>query len=149
MKNIFQMKQLLLFLLVTINFSLTAQTNEYSGTYNLHIEGKDKSILDYNLVLDEDHTFIFTSFQKLVDIRGEQDKHNYGKGTWNVENKIIKFETETTDLDEKFTMNFSGSTARLIKKSPRYTSDKVVPTALQFYKSDIFWIANLKLLLKE
>jgi len=149
MKNIFQMKQLLLFLLVTINFSLSAQTEEYLGTYNLHIEGKDKSILDYNLVLDKDHTFIFVSFQKLIDIRGEHDKYNYGKGTWRVENKIIKFTTEATDLDEKHSLNFTGSTARLFKKSPRDTSDKVVPTALQFYKSEIFWIANLKLLLKE
>ncbi|MCX6172009.1 MAG: hypothetical protein NT048_04115 [Flavobacterium sp.] len=143
------MKKLLLLSVITLSLTLYAQTDEYSGTYNLHIEGKDKSILDYNLVLDKDHTFIFVSFQKLIDIRGEHDKYNYGKGTWRVENKIIKFTTEATDLDEKHTLNFRGSTARLIKKSPRDTSDKVVPTALQFYKSDIFWIANLKLLLKE
>ena len=92
---------------------------------------------------------MFVSFQKLLDTRGEHDKYNYGKGTWKVENKIIKFTTEKTDLDEKHTLNFSGSTARLIKKSPRDTSEKVVPTSLQFYKSEIFWIANLKLILNE
>ena len=142
------MKNIFLILLISC-FNLAAQTEDYAGTYSLHIDGKDGNILDYKLHLNSDNTFQFNSFQKLVAIRGEQNKYHYGKGTWIVENKIIKFKTETTDLDEKFTMNFSGSTARLFKKSPRDTSDKVFPTTLQFYKSDIFWIANLKLLLKE
>jgi hypothetical protein len=143
------MKKLFLLLILTIGFSLSAQTENYAGTYILHLEGKDGNILDYKLQLNQDNTFIFVSFQKLLDTRGEHDKYNYGKGTWKVENKIIKFTTEKTDLDEKHTLNFSGSTARLIKKSLRDTSEKVVPTSLQFYKSEIFWIANLKLLLKE
>jgi len=143
------MKKIFLLLVLTIGFSLSAQTENYAGTYILHLEGKDASILDYTLHLNTDNTFQFTSFQKLLDTRGEHDKYNYGKGTWKVENKIIKFTTEKTDLDEKHTLNFSGSTARLIKKSLRDTSEKVVPTSLQFYKSEIFWIANLKLMLKE
>jgi len=143
------MKKIFLLLVLTIGFSLSAQTENYAGTYILHLEGKDASILDYTLHLNTDNTFQFTSFQKLLDTRGEHDKYNYGKGTWKVENKIIKFTTEKMDLDEKHTLNFSGSTARLIKKSPRDTSEKVVPTSLQFYKSEIFWIANLKLILKE
>ena len=143
------MKKLFLLLILTIGFSLSAQTENYSGTYILHLEGKDGNILDYKLQLNQDNTFMFVSFQKLLDTRGEHDKYNYGKGTWKVENKIIKFTTEKTDLDEKHTLNFSGSTARLIKKSLRDTSEKVVPTSLQFYKSEIFWIANLKLILNE
>ena len=143
------MKKLFLLLILTIGFSLSAQTENYAGTYILHLEGKDGNILDYKLQLNQDNTFMFVSFQKLLDTRGEHDKYSYGKGTWKVENKIIKFTTEKMDLDDKHTLNFSGSTARLIKKSPRDTSEKVVPTSLQFYKSEIFWIANLKLILKE
>ena len=143
------MKSLVFIIFTILSLNLSAQTEDYAGTYALHIEGKDENILDYKLQLNTDNTFEFTSYQKLVDVRGEQHKYNYGKGTWKVENKIIKFTSTSSDLDEKYTMNFSGSTARLIKKSPRDTSDKVVPTALQFYKSDIFWIANLKLVLKE
>lgn len=143
------MKKLFLLLVLTIGFSLSAQTENYAGTYILHLEGKDGNILDYKLQLNQDNTFMFVSFQKLLDTRGEHDKYNYGKGNWKVENKIIKFTTEKTDLDEKHTLNFSGSTARLVKKSPRDTTEKVVPTSLQFYKSEIFWIANLKLILKE
>jgi hypothetical protein len=143
------MKSLVLLIFTALCLNLSAQTEDYKGTYVLHIDGKDGSILDYTLHLNIDNTFQFTSFQKLIDIRGEHDKYNFGKGTWKVENKIIKFNTEVTDLDEKHTINFSGSTARIIKKSPRDTSEKVVPTSLQFYKSEIFWIANLKLMLKE
>ena len=143
------MKKLFLLLVLTIGFSLSAQTENYAGTYILHLEGKDGNILDYKLQLNQDNTFMFVTFQKLLDTRGEHDKYYYGNGTWKVENKIIKFTTEKTDLDEKHTLNFSGSTARLIKKSPRDTTEKVVPTSLQFYKSEIFWIANLKLILKE
>jgi hypothetical protein len=143
------MKKLFLLLLLTIGFSLSAQIENYAGTYILHLEGKDASILDYTLHLNTDNTFQFTSFQKLLDTRGEHDKYNYGKGTWKVENKIIKFTTESTDLDKDHTLNFTSTTARVIKKSLRDTSDKVVPTALQFYKSEIPLIANLKLILKE
>ena len=143
------MKSLVLLIFTALCFNLSAQTEDYTGSYVLHIDGKDGSILDYTLHLNTDNTFQFTSFQKLIDIRGEYDKYNYGIGTWRVENKIIKFTTEKANLDEKHKLNFSGSTARLIKKSPRDTSEKVVPTSLQFYKSEIFWIANLKLLLKE
>ena len=143
------MKSLVLLIFTALCFNISAQTEEYTGTYVLHIDGKDGSILDYTLHLNTDNTFQFTSFQKLIDIRGEHDKYNYGKGTWKVENKIIKFTTEKANLDEKHKLNFSGSTARLIKKSLRDTSEKVVPTSLQFYKSEIFWIANLKLMLKE
>ncbi|MGG7036838.1 MAG: hypothetical protein ACI7YS_16845 [Flavobacterium sp.] len=143
------MKQLLLFLVVTLNFSLTAQTEDYKGTYAFYSEGKDGFILDYKLQLNPDKTFLFTSYRRIMDIRGQNEYHKKGKGTWIVENKIIRFTTETSDLDENHTLNFSGTTARVIKKSPRDLSDKVVPTALQFYKSEIRTIENLKLLLKE
>jgi len=143
------MKQLLLFLFLTLNFSPTAQTEDYKGTYVFLIEGKDGNILDYKMQLNQDNTFLFTSFNRVVDMRGNHDTHKSGKGTWKLENKIIKFTTEPNDLDKEHTLNFTGTTARVMKKSSRDTSVKVVPTALQFYKSEISTIANLKFLLKE
>ena len=56
------MKKLFLLLLLTIGFSLSAQTENYSGTYILHLEGKDGNILDYKLQLNQDNTFMFVSF---------------------------------------------------------------------------------------
>ena len=143
------MKRLFFMLLLTTSFGIKAQTEDYSGSYFFLIEGKDGHILDYKIQLNPDQTFVFTSFNRVVDMRGNHDTHKKGKGTWKVENKIIKFTTEPTDLNQDYTLNFSGTTARIVKKSPRDTSDKLIPTALQFYKSDIRTIENLKFLLKE
>jgi hypothetical protein len=139
------MKQLLLFIFATINFSLTVQTLDYTGTYIFYVEAKKGEIIDYKLQLNSDKTFLYTSYIN----NNTNEYYTKGKGTWRVENKIIKFTTEVKDLDEEHTLNFTGTTARVIKKSPRDTSNKVVPTALQFYKSEIRTIENLKLLLKE
>ncbi len=137
------MKQLLLFVIITLNFSLNAQSEDYKGTYAFYVEAKKGEIIDYKLQLNSDKTFLFTSYIN----NGTNEYHKNGKGTWKVENKIIRFTTETSDLDENNTLNFSGTTAIVIKKSPRDMIDKVVPTTLQFYKSEISWIENLKLLL--
>lgn len=139
------MKYLLLFLFVILNFSANAQTEDYAGTYTFYVKAVKGEIIDYQLQLNYDNTFLFKSYIN----NNTNEYYKNGKGTWKVENKIIKLTTEKTDLDEKNTLNFTGSTARLIKKSPRDTSEKVVPTSLQFYKSEIPWIANLKLMLKE
>ena len=139
------MKTLFLLLFVTLNFGGNAQTEAYAGIYTFYVKALKGEIIDYQLQLNYDNTFLFKSYIN----NNTNEYYKNGKGTWKVENKIIKFTTEKTDLDEKHTLNFSGSTARLIKKSPRDTSEKVVPTSLQFYKSEIFWIANLKLILKE
>lgn len=139
------MKYLLLFLFVTLNFGGSAQTEDYTGIYTFYVKAVKGEIIDYQLQLNYDNTFLFKSYTN----NNTNEYYKNGKGTWKVENKIIKFTTEKTDLDEKHTLNFTGSTARLNKKSPRDTTEKVVPTSLQFYKSEIFWIANLKLILKE
>jgi hypothetical protein len=139
------MKQLLLFIFATINLSLTAQTEDYTGTYVFYVKAQKGEIIDYKLHLNPDETFLYTSYIN----NNTNEYHTKGKGTWAVDNKIIKFTTELNDLDKDHTLNFTGTTARVIKKSPRDTSDKVVPTALQFYKSEIRTIENLKLLLKE
>jgi hypothetical protein len=143
------MKQFFLILLLITSLGTNAQTEDCSGNYFFLIEGKDGHILDYKIQLNPDQTFVFTSFNRVVDMRGNHDTNQKGKGTWKVENKTLKFTTEPADINKEYTLNFTGTTARVIKKSPRDTSDKVVPTALQFYKSEIRIIENLKLLLKE
>lgn len=139
------MKKLLLLLLLTIGFSLSAQTEDYHGNYLFYVKANKGEIIDYKLQLNADQTFLFTSYVN----NNTNEYYKNGKGSWKIENKIIYFTSEKTDLDENHILNLTGSTARILKKSLRDTSDKVVPTALQFYKSEIPWIANLKLLLKE
>ena len=139
------MKQFFLILLLISSLGANAQTEDFSGTYVFYNKSLKGEIVDYKIQLNKDQTFIFTSYV----YNGLNEYRSNGKGTWKVENKTLKFTTEPADINKEYTLNFTGTTARVIKKSPRDTSDKVVPTALQFYKSEIRMIENLKLLLKE
>ncbi|WP_412476348.1 hypothetical protein [Flavobacterium sp. TBRC 19031] len=139
------MKHLFFIFLLTTSLGINAQTEEFSGTYVFYSKSLKGEIVDYRIQLNEDQTFIFTSYV----YNGMNEYRSNGKGTWKVENKTLKFTTEPSDINKEYTLNFTGTTARVMKKSPRDTSDKVVPTALQFYKSEIRIIENLKLLLKE
>ncbi|WP_395633618.1 hypothetical protein [Flavobacterium sp.] len=139
------MKQFSLILLLITSFGINAQTEDFSGTYVFYNKSIKGEIVDYKIQLNKDQTFIFTSY-----VYNDMNEYrSNGKGTWKVENKTLKFITEPADINKEYTLNFTGTTARVIKKSPRDTSDKVVPTTLQFYKSEIRIIENLKLLLKE
>lgn len=142
------MKQLLLLLFASINLGIKTQNNEYVGTYEYYFNNAKEDLIQYELQLNVDQIFTFHFYRNIVCSICKEE-NSYGKGTWKVENKIVYFTTDTTDLDEKNTLNFTGTTARLIQKSPRDQSVKEVPTALQFYKSKIFWIENLKILKKE
>ena len=139
------MKQFFLILLLISSLGANAQTEDFSGTYVFYNKSLKGEIVDYKIQLNKDQTFIFTSYV----YNGLNEYRSNGKGTWKVENKTLKFTTEPADINKEYTLNFTGTTARVIKKSPRDTSDKVLPTALQFYKSEIRINENLKLLLKE
>ena len=139
------MKQFSLILLLITSFGINAQTEDFSGTYVFYNKSLKGEIVDYKIQLNKDQTFIFTSYV----YNGMNEYRSNGKGTWKVENKTLKFTTEPADINKEYTLNFTGTTARVIKKSSRDTSDKVVPITLQFYKSEIRIIENLKLLLKE
>lgn len=58
------MKQLLLLLIASFSLSLSAQNEEYAGNYFLFNETVKGEILDYNLDLNNDGTFQFTSYRK-------------------------------------------------------------------------------------
>ncbi|HRE78092.1 MAG TPA: lipocalin family protein [Flavobacterium sp.] len=140
------MKKILFLLIACISFSLSAQNEENAGTYFLFNETVKGEILDYKLDLNSDGTFQFTSYRKDIS---KNEYHHHSKGTWTVSNKVIHFTTENIDLEDKKALDFTGTTARVFKKSPRNKSDEVKPTFLQFYKSKIFWIENLKISKKE
>ena len=140
------MKQLLLLLIASFSISLSAQSEEQAGNYFLFNETVKGEILDYKLDLNNDGTFQFTSYRKDIS---KNEYHHHSKGKWTVTNKVIHFTTENIDLEDKKSLNFTGTTARVFKKSPRDKSDVIKPTFLQFYKSKIPWIENLKISKKE
>jgi len=142
------MKQLLLFVITSLSLSLNAQIEDYQGRYLFLNEQEKGDVMKYELQINSDQTFTFHFYRNIIcSVCKEENKH--GKGTWKVENKIIYFTTHLSDLDEKHTLDFTGTTARMIKKSPRDLSDKIVPVAIQFYKSNIPWIEKWKLPLVE
>lgn len=139
------MHRFVVLLFLFVNTTTKAQKDDYSGSYTFYVKTIKGEIINYKLVLNTDHTFMFTSY---INNNTNAYQKN-GKGTWSEENNRVLFTTKSTDIDSEHILNFSGSTARLIKKSPRNTSEKVFPTALQFYQSEIPWIAHLKLFLNE
>lgn len=142
------MKQFLFLLIASFSIAITAQNQEYVGTYEFYNKDVKGDVIQYELKLNADQTFTFYFYRNIICTVCKEEK-NYGKGSWKIENKILHFTANEDDLDTKSSLNFTGTTARLIKKSSRDLTDKVVPTALQFYKSKIPWIENLKILKKE
>jgi hypothetical protein len=140
------MKILITTLIFIFNGSLFAQSNQIIGDYTL-ITGQEKTrVLKYKLTLNQDGTFLFHSYTK--DEQGIPPEVNkYGKGKWKAEkNTVLFFADKENDIDEKHDLDFNGSKARFISKSPRDKTDRIVETSLQFFESKIFWIERLKIL---
>lgn len=138
------MKYLICFALL-ISSLLNAQ--DVVGTYELHSKSTDPKNFELKrtLTLNADGTFEYYNY-RWVKSGIPPETHTYGKGTWTQNKKVISFSSEASDLDDKFTLDFSGTKARFISKSPRDKSDRIIKTALSFYQSEISWITGMKLL---
>jgi hypothetical protein len=140
------MKYQILFFTLVIHLAIIAQTSNVIGTYDLRLESSNALIVD-TLILHSDKTFVYHSYDK-HDGGIPPERNFYGKGTWTFEKNIIHLSSNKDDFDEKYTLDFNNSKARFITKSPRDKSDRVIPTSLQFYKSEIFWIPKRNLIKK-
>lgn len=128
----------IVFLLFAIanSFLVNAQSENFVGNYTRIMETtKGDHTIKYNLELHGDGTFVFHSYDKLLN-RIPQERNSYGKGTWTVTKNIVHFHSTTEkDFDEKYTLDFNNSTARFDHK------DK---TIFRFYKSKIPWIERIE-----
>ncbi|MFK7783165.1 hypothetical protein [Psychroserpens sp.] len=117
------------------------------GTYQLHSKSTDSNDFELKrtLTLYADGTFEYYNYRR-IEKGIPPETHTYGKGTWKRDKKVIIFSTDSSELDDKFTLDFSGTKARFISKSPRDKSDRVIETALSFYESEIFWATGMKLI---
>ncbi|MET3026766.1 copper resistance protein NlpE N-terminal domain-containing protein [Flavobacterium sp. UW10123] len=130
------MKLILTALLLILKLNLFAQSNQFSGDYTRSLSSENHK-LEYKLTLNQNGTFEFHSYS---NIQGgtPQEVNKYGKGKWSAKDNLITFSSDKkTDLDEKYTLDFSNSTARFVTKNPRDKSDKIVKTKLQFLESEI------------
>lgn len=139
------MKFLLLFIILLSSFVTNAQ--DVVGTYQLHSKSSDSNDFELKrtLTLNADGTFEYYNY-RYVERGIPKETHTYGKGSWKKDQKVVIFSTDDSELDDKFTLNFTGTKARFISKSPRDKSDRIIKTALSFYESEIFWITGMKLI---
>ncbi len=144
------MKVLTLIFLLFIPSASWAQIDQVQGEYTLKMGSEEKHSIVYTLRLNPDGTFNFHSrTQRKKGLPSETDL--YGKGSWKAEAKrkfsteiqVVSFFTEVGDLHEQYTLDFTGTQARWVSKSPRDKSDREVETRLRFFESQIFWIEGI------
>lgn len=134
------LKYLLVLLVLTVSFNMFSQ----SGTYVREPKLNDGSIIKWTLSLNEDGTFLYHFFRDLAGTLNPEG-HYYGKGIWESEGLLVYFKSDTSSLNDEFTVNLNNSKARIKRKSPRDTSDKIVMTSIWFYESESDVIKGLKL----
>lgn len=138
------MKNLICFVLLIVTATINAQ--DVAGVYQLNTVSNDFE-LKRTLTLNIDGTFEYYNFRR-VEKGIPPETHIYGKGVWIIENKVINFTSEASDIDDKFTLDFTGTKARFISKSPRDKSDRVIETSIKFFESEVPWIKGM-LLIKQ
>ncbi|MFD0990631.1 hypothetical protein ACFQ1R_11025 [Mariniflexile jejuense] len=135
-------------LFFSVCFFICIKVSAQSGVYVLdYTQNADGTKIKWTLSLNQDGTFLYHFLRDLSAVSKANTEENfYGKGIWTVDKNLIFLTTnKETDLDEKYTMDFTNSKARYTTKLPRDTSNKVVKTSLRFYESDIFHIKGLEL----
>ena len=138
------MKSTLTIFLFLLGVTIYCQNDRYVGDYFQKL-GNEKHTIEYTLNLNEDGTFIFHSYSNNED-GIPAVVHTYGRGKWISKKEIITFYLDEKGMNEEYTLDFSGTKARFITKSPRDTSDKEIKTRLKFYESGIFWMKGIELL---
>lgn len=127
------MKNIYLLLFQSISFCISAQNKDYVGNYKTKIKANGGEILEYELNLNADNTFIY-HFYRNIGQPHSIDENQYGKGTWKKVKNIIYFYTNAaTEIDNKYSLNFTNTTGRFDTKNK---------SLFRFYKSDIFWIVK-------
>jgi len=137
------MKLTITALLLIFNLTLFAQSKQIAGNYTRSLSEEGKHTIEYKLTLNEDGTFEFHSYTKLQG-GTPPEVNKYGKGKWSVKNNVVTFSSDKKeDLNSKYTLDFSNSTARFITKNPRDKTDQIVKTRLTFLDSKMFWLKGI------
>lgn len=137
------MKLTITALLLILNLTLFAQSKQIVGDYTRSLGEEGKHTIEYKLTLNQDGTFEFHSYTKLQG-GTPPEVNTYGKGKWSVKNNMITFSSnKKEDLNSKYTLDFSKSTARFITKNPRDKTDQIVKTKLTFLDSKMFWLKGI------
>jgi hypothetical protein len=138
------MKNLILSIFLVVPFLISAQAETHADLYNQVINTDDGVSILYSMELKKDGTFTFRFLRQLSKSQPKENK--YAKGTWSIgSNNVLEFKTNTSEMDEKYTLNLNDTKARYISKSSRNLSKGEFPNYLQFYDSSISWVKSMKL----
>ena len=141
------MRRFLILFFTTISGTITAQADAFIGIY-IYQEEAETGLLQHKMVLDEEGTFLFSSFFSPKDIDGKmlEIQSDYGSGKWRANgNQLFFLVDPVKDFDEERTLDFSKTRARLEKPPPINPKGEKGPVQLVFFDSDISWVKGLKL----
>lgn len=127
------MKYLLTIFLFTVSMAMSAQneatTVVYAKTYEINGGGLHKR----QLTLYSDGTFVFHSYRRIK--AGSPDENSYAKGTWASKKDLYIFSADPeTDFDEKHTLDFDKSRARVFKDG-----------SIKFLNANVSWVKGMPL----
>ena len=127
------MKYVLSFFLCSVFWASSAQnastTIVYEKTYEINGGGLNKR----QLILKSDGTFEFHRYRK---IKADAPEENvYGKGVWTTKKDLYIFSAKPNiDVDEKYTLDFDTSKARVFKDG-----------SIKFLNSKVSWVKGMPL----
>ena len=112
--------------MITVSY---AQEVDHAGTYFWESRSDD-ALFTRKLVIYSNGHFTFDWYRDLPS-KTNPPEYAWGKGTWTSKGKQIYFSTDPeTEIDEKYTLNFTHTKGRWDAKKNR----------LILYESDIFWL---------
>ena len=113
--------------------STIAQNDTSAVVYQKIYDLKDGSLHKRTLTLYANGSFLFHSYRR-VKADGKDENH-YAKGSWSEQKDLYLFSTNVaSDLDEKHTLNFDKSRARVFKDG-----------SIKFLNSAISWVKGMPL----
>ena len=138
------MKSVLILFFLFFTTANQAQISDYVGIYILKEEAEN-GVVQHKMALDEEGTFLFSSFFSPNDSDGKmlEIKSMYGSGKWRVNgNELFFVVDKEEDFDKDRILDFSKTRARM-QKPPKGTDGETGSAQLVFFDSDIFWIKGL------
>jgi hypothetical protein len=122
------MRNTLIIFSLWIGFISFSQKETYSGNYENKTESKSGIVVEYELELNSNRTFLFHFYQDQICYSDEYKI----KGQWIIENDTITF-LVNKEIDDNHTIDFDQTKAKIENK------------VLTFHNCGTFWINEKEL----
>jgi hypothetical protein len=124
------MKYILIVTLLVLGYNSFSQTKSIVGVYENKTHKDAEFIIEYELSLNADSTFLFHFYQDQICYIDD----DRAKGKWKFENNTIIFNVDDeTDINETYKLNFNKTKA------------SIKGNTLSFFDCNIDWINNTEL----